>query len=731
MSRSVSYAASVALGAAFAAVAFGAKGGSDISRATAAEVPLVIAGGLIAAICVTRARRGPVYGGVTLGLFALLAALTALSMSWSIVPDLTWIEANRTLAYLAVFAAAVAVVRVVPEGWICLLRGILIGATVIVVYALTSRIWPDVFSPDLTYARIGEPYGYWNAVGVTAAIAVPPTLWLGARRSGHAAASALAFPLMGLLVVALVLCYSRGAMIAAVVAAALWLAFVPLRLRSLAVLVAGTVGALPVILWALAKDAFTKNFQPVGVLQSISDEFGLLLATMTGGLLLVGLAVNYRVGRAPPSIAFRRRVGVAAVVAVALTPFVLLSAMALGDEGIGGTISARAKELTSETAGVGNTPERLTRASSSRGRYWRQAGGIFEDNVVAGTGAGTFGVARLRYRKDDLVARHAHGFVPQTMADLGLAGLLLTVALAAAWLVAAWRTTGAHVRGPARPWDAERTGLVALALAAIVFGIHSALDWTWFVPAPAVMAMAAAGFVAGRGRPALLAAGPASPSMLAPKEEASTAAGEGGGPAPTATVEGPVGGFPHLGAPTERACERTREEGAPQPAHPPTPRALHPRVRWALAGALLLTTLVCTWAVWQPERSDNESNRALRLADERRFEEAAEVADRAHRIDPLAPKPLLVAASVEDAAGRPDRALRDLERAVAEYPRDPQVWVRLAEFQLNRLGRPQDALRTLEGALYLDPRSRPARAIFLAATRRARGGAPAPPPPPG
>ena len=41
-------------------------------------------------------------------------------------------------------------------------------------------------------------------------------LWLGARRAGHALFSALAYPAMGLMLVTLMLAYSRGALVALV-----------------------------------------------------------------------------------------------------------------------------------------------------------------------------------------------------------------------------------------------------------------------------------------------------------------------------------------------------------------------------------------------------------------------------------------------------------------------------------------------------------------------------------
>ena len=42
---------------------------------------------------------------------------------------------------------------------------------------------------------------------------------------------------------------------------------------------------------------------------------------------------------------------------------------------------------------------------------------------------------------------------------------------------------------------------------AVAFGVHSTIDWTWFIPGAAVPALLCAGWVAGRGP---LASGPAS-----------------------------------------------------------------------------------------------------------------------------------------------------------------------------------------------------------------------------
>ena len=235
----------VALGSVLAAVAFGAQGGSNLSRTTIVELALTIASGAIVAFALLRARGGRLDGGLTLAAFAALTALTALSIVWSIVPDQSWLEANRTLTYLFVFAAALSAGRLSPDGYAVLLRAILFAAMVIVAYALASRIWPATLATDEIYARLGQPYGYWNALGATAALAVPPALWLGTRRSGHSASNALAYPLLSLLVVTMFLSYSRGALLFALIGALAWLALVPLRLRSLTVLSVSLAGAAP------------------------------------------------------------------------------------------------------------------------------------------------------------------------------------------------------------------------------------------------------------------------------------------------------------------------------------------------------------------------------------------------------------------------------------------------------------------------------------------------------
>ena len=144
-----------------------------------------------------RGRPGRIGGWLAFAAFVVYAGVTAASTLWSVDPDLTWVEANRTLAYLAVFAAALTSAHLAPQGWAVLLRGILIGAFAVCCYGLVSRVFPGLARVDRDLRAPRGALWLLNALGATVALAVPPALWLGSRRSGHAAVNALAYPSSG------------------------------------------------------------------------------------------------------------------------------------------------------------------------------------------------------------------------------------------------------------------------------------------------------------------------------------------------------------------------------------------------------------------------------------------------------------------------------------------------------------------------------------------------------
>ena len=89
-------------------------------------------------------------------------------------------------------------------------------------------------------------------------------MWLGARRTGHALLSALAYPAMGLMLLTLLLAYSRGALAALAVGVVLWLCLVPLRLRGASVLIVGGLGAGAVAAWEFSTHALSAEGVALG-----------------------------------------------------------------------------------------------------------------------------------------------------------------------------------------------------------------------------------------------------------------------------------------------------------------------------------------------------------------------------------------------------------------------------------------------------------------------------------
>ena len=134
-----SAAASALLALALAGVAFGAGGGSQLGRTTLVEVGVVLVGGGVVALAAARRPRSRPGGLVLLG-FLALSVLTAVSVAWSIDPEASWIEADRTLAYLAALAAGTTAAWLAPRSSSVVLRALLLAVVVVVGYGLVSRI---------------------------------------------------------------------------------------------------------------------------------------------------------------------------------------------------------------------------------------------------------------------------------------------------------------------------------------------------------------------------------------------------------------------------------------------------------------------------------------------------------------------------------------------------------------------------------------------------------------
>jgi hypothetical protein len=662
----------LALAAGLAGVAFGGAGGIRLEDAVPVELGVTATGaGLAAAAAFT--GRGPVraYGMVTLALLGGLTVWTALSIIWSVQPSDTWIEANRTLSYLAAFAGGLCLARLFPGRWAAFAGGVLAATAVVCVYAMLTKVFPGSLDADAVISRLRAPFDYWNAIGLMSALAVPLCLWLGARREGHALLNALAYPLLGLALVTMVLAYSRGALIAAIAGAVLWFVLVPLRLRGVALLSVTTVGAALVLWWALNQDGLSADHIPLVVREETGTEFGVLLVLMGVALYAAGLATGFAIARHPLTAAARRTTGMIVLVCVALLPILALGAVAVSSGGLGGTWDS----LTNPDAKVpSNGPDRLTATGSVRARYWRDAVNVWSKNPVLGVGAGGYPTARAHVRKDSIDVRHAHGYVVQTLSDLGLVGLLVSIAALVAWALAAARPLGVRVPLPRRippeppPNSAlrestQRAAVVAIAAVALTFGVHSLIDWTWFVPGTALVGLVCAGWIAGRG------------------------------PLDAARRERPLGPL---------------------------------WLRASAAGGVAILGLALLWTIWQPLRSNQADDNAVAALARGDVPAAIAATKTAEDRNPLSIDPLLERATIYESRGDQAAAQAVLAQAIRRQPASATAWERMAVHLFAAEHQPAKALPFAKAAVFLDPHSVQARGILLTILRATK----ATPPPP-
>jgi hypothetical protein len=613
-------------------LAFLTTGGVALGPNTWVEIVLTTIGAALLAAVALVGARGRAWGGATLLLFVALSALTFASIAWSVQPANSWVEANRTLSYLAAFAAAMALARLAPARWRAVIGGVATGTTLLAAYALLVKVFPGTFDPSDTLGRLHAPFDYYNATGLIAALGIPACVWAGARDEARRPARALAVPAIAVMTAVLVLSYGRGALAAAVIGLVCWFALVPYRLRGALMLGLGTIGGGSITAWALATHPLSHDHVSLHARTSAGHTFGVFLVLLLAALTLAGFAAVSAMDRIKLARPTRRRLGIGLVTAVAVVP-VLALGVASSSRGLGGEVSHVWNALTNPKGGLGNNPGRLAELSNSRPRYWSLGLKVGEHALLGGVGALGYATAHTRYTTDIRQAEHAHSYLIETFADLGLVGLALSLALLMAWGIAAARTLRGSREVPGvRP---ERAGMITLLAVVVVFGVHSLIDWTWFIPGTAIPALLCAGWLAGRG-----------------------------------PLSSPVG-------------RRPPEISTGQAA--------------AVIGIAAIA-LLAAWFIWQPLRSADADSAAVGAIVRADVPAALSDARSAASRNPVSVEPLWELSAIYQAAGDPEAAHRELVKAVSLQPSNPATWEQLASYELAR-HQPraaQDALRHAE-----------------------------------
>lgn len=435
--------------------------------------------------------RAAIPGGGAAPLAALLAlgAWSGLSVLWSVAPDRSWDELNRTLVYAAFLLVGLLFGAAGPGAArrAAYLLAAALGAAV--VWALAGKAIPALFPDGGRAARLRDPIGYWNALALAADALLVLGLWLAAGPARSRALRAGGALLAYAAVVAVMLAVSRTGLAGAAAAVALWLWIARERLSALALALAAALPGAAVAGWAFTRPALVEDGAVRADRVADGTWFGLFLAGGGAVAVLASELIQSRNG------ATLRRRFPTALAASALAVTVAAGALAVA---LGG--SAPSAE---------QGPGRLFDASANnRLAWWGEALDIFAADPLAGAGAGTFEVARKRYRDDAVSTVEPHSVPLQLLAGTGLAGLGLLLAFLAAAAVAAARALRL-LEGR------ERAAAAALAVLPALWLLHSLVDYDWNFVAVTGPALFALGVLAAAGRPRRRPAGSFAAAALA------------------------------------------------------------------------------------------------------------------------------------------------------------------------------------------------------------------------
>jgi O-Antigen ligase/Tetratricopeptide repeat len=420
---------------------------------------------------------------VTLSAFGLLTVWTLVSATWGDTTAAV-LETERMLVYVAGLVALLAVSRRGAIG--SLLAGALAAVTFACAYGLVGRLFPSVHALGgvADTGRLAEPVGYWNGLGILAAMGAIIALGLAAK-AGTLPARIAAACTLPVVVTAMYFTFSRGGWIAfafGLVAAA---AIDRRRWFLLATLLAAAPWLVLDVALAATSSALTHAASKVGPTATQGHRLTLVLVLSGIGLAASIWALQRLERRFEPSPAMTRIAHRGALGVVVL--LILVAIVRFGSPiTIAGDMYDRFNAPppggfngTSTHAGRNLNLRLFSLSGNARAGLWRIAWQDYRHHELLGSGAGSYEAYYLQHRTSGLKVRNAHNLYLETLADLGPVGLLLLVVGLVAPLVAGIR--------------ARSEALVPVAFGAFAaFLLHAGADWDWQLTAVTLVALTCA-----------------------------------------------------------------------------------------------------------------------------------------------------------------------------------------------------------------------------------------------
>jgi O-antigen ligase len=446
--------------------------------------------GLVVVVALT--APGSLPGGRA-GLVALvsLAGYTAwcfLTIFWADVQADAWSGANKTLAFLAVYALFAL------RPWQAVAGAAALGVYALGVAAIgLNELITIARAADpaqgFIVGRLAQPISYENANAALYIGAAIPAVFLASRRGTPLLLRAAFLAAAGVVVDLAVMCQSRTSLLAVPLVALGYLAVVPGRLRS--ILAMGLVGLVVALSANTLLDVYSAVISEAGAQQEAVDDALSVVLLGAAALLVAGLAWGLadRVVVVPERVLRLTRVAVVAagvaVAAVGIGAFV---------ERYGDPIDQSRvwweRFKTNEYLEEAETPHFVSGFGSGRYEIWRVAAHIFWRHPVAGIGVDNFAVDFLQERKNDQDPLYPHSLELRALQQTGIVGTGLLLAFFVGVGAAAWRVV--------RRADTASRAVAGTALALATYWlVHGSVDWLWEIPSLSAAAFAALGLAVG------------------------------------------------------------------------------------------------------------------------------------------------------------------------------------------------------------------------------------------
>lgn len=432
-------------------------------------------------------------GWSSLSLLAAFAAWTALSITWSESSGDSRADLARVATYLGVFALGLFVrgsraVRLMAAA-------VGTGVAVIAIIALLSRLHPAWFSNaaqtahflGATRGRLAYPLNYWNGVAALIAIGIPLVLNIatGSRSVFTRALAAAALPAMMLTIYFTI---SRGGILAAAIAVAVYLAFAGDRVPRLLTFVVATVGGAILIGAGAQRDALQEGLQNAAAHHQGNELLWMTIVVCAGvGLIQAAISTALLNDMRPAWTHPSRPVAITTIAAAVV--LVVIGGVAVNAPR---RVSHAVDQFTSgESAGGGSS--RLTSAAGeNRYKLWSAAVDEFSSEPFHGTGSGTFELWWARNGSAGQIVRDTHSLYLQTLGELGIVGILFLGGFVVLVFVGGGRALS-------RTDQDERPQLAAALAGVAAFLSAAAVDWVWQIPVLPVAMLLLAGALVSAG----------------------------------------------------------------------------------------------------------------------------------------------------------------------------------------------------------------------------------------